>query len=53
MKRVERMPWDEVEAELLAALPDDEPSDVWCYSDLLPRGAAAIPEPAPSSRRAG
>jgi hypothetical protein len=55
MKPTDAMPWDEVEAELLAALPNDEPSDVWRYSDLLPRGAqqAQIPEPAPSSRRAG
>ena len=49
------MPWDEVEAELLAALPNEEPSDVWRYSDLLPRGTPATPVEAdtPSSRRAG
>jgi hypothetical protein len=39
MKPIDRMPWDEVEIELLAALPNDEPSDVWRYSDLLPRAS--------------
>ena len=55
MKPMDSMPWDEVEADLLASLPNDEPFDVWRYSDLLPRGVPQAPssEPAPSSRRAG
>jgi hypothetical protein len=49
------MPWDEVETELLDSLPNDEQSDVWSYSDLLPRAPKPqqVEPAAPSSRRVG
>jgi hypothetical protein len=53
MKPIDAMPWGEVEAELIEALPNDEPSDIWRYSDLLSEPDAPTVEPAPPSRRAG